>query len=142
MNKLIYFSLVILLAACGGDSTDRTNGFSQTATSPDDSLFKVVMDEHNIAMVKQRQIQVYQKKIDSLTKGKPGSLQNKYKSLNTELQAAYDGMDKWMKEFSIDTLQDQPEKRVQYLSSEETKVTKVKEDILSALAKADSVLKK
>lgn len=142
MKQLLYLLVIIAFAACGGSSSDRTDGFSQTAASPEDSLFDVVMEEHNVAMAKQRQIPNYQKQIDSLAKGKSGTAKDKYKTLNDELQSAYDGMEKWMDEFSIDSLQDQPEKRLQYLSSEETKIKRVKDEILSALAKADSVVRK
>ncbi|MBL7698414.1 MAG: hypothetical protein JNK79_09655 [Chitinophagaceae bacterium] len=142
MKKLLYFSVLIFFAACTGNSPDRTDGFSESAGSPEDSLFNVVMNEHNAAMAKQRQIPGYQQKIDSLAKGKSGSLKETYKSLNTELQSAYDGMETWMHEFSIDTLQDQPEQRIAYLTSEESKIIKVKNDILSAISKADSTLKK
>ena len=51
-------------------------------------------------------------------------------------------MNQWMEEFSIDSAQDNPEKRIEYLSSEKVKVTKVKDEILSVVAKADSALKK
>lgn len=138
MKKLIYSIVLITFAACGGGSEERADGYSSTASAPDDSLFNVVMKEHNVAMAKQRQIEVYQKKIDSLDPKDAA----KYKSLRAELKSAYDGMDVWMNEFSIDTLQAEPDKRAQYLSSEEIKVTKVKEDIINVLAKADSAFKK
>lgn len=139
MKTLFYFSLIFLIVSCGGSGTSEP---TQTASSPDDSLFSIVMHEHDVAMLKQRQIPAIQKKIDSLATGKSASLREEYKSLNVELQSAYDGMNKWMDEIRVDTLQDQPAERAEYFSSEEKKITKVKNDILSALAKADSVLKK
>ena len=51
-------------------------------------------------------------------------------------------MNTWMEEFSIDSAQDNIERRIEYLEAERSKVTRVKEEILSVLAKADSALKK
>ena len=46
-----------------------------------------------------------------------------------------------MVEYKEDSLMTNVEERVKYLSSEQLKVTKVKEAILSGLQKADSLIK-
>ena len=84
-------------------------------------------------------------KIDSLKKVKSSTKEavgKQYEEISGDLKKAENRMNTWMQEFSIDSAQDYIERRLQYLGSEKTKVTTIKEEILSALAKADSVLKK
>ena len=47
-----------------------------------------------------------------------------------------------MVEFSLDSLKDDVEKRIQYLTDEKMKVGKVKDAIINSLATADSLLKR
>jgi hypothetical protein len=51
-------------------------------------------------------------------------------------------MDKWMVEFSMDSMKNNVEQRINYLTEEKLKVGKVKDAILNSLAQADSLLKK
>lgn len=139
----------MFLASCAESTEDRKDGFSQTSKNPEDSLFQDVMDQHDEAMSKMGKLAGYRKqfeaKIDSLKKVKSAAkvtLENKYNEISAELKQAQDRMNIWMDEFSIDSAQDNIERRLDYLQSEKSKVTRVKEEILSALAKADSALKK
>ena len=50
-------------------------------------------------------------------------------------------MDRWMKEMNWDSASNNIEKRINYLTEENQKVTKVKESILNSLQNADSVLR-
>jgi hypothetical protein len=140
------YTVIILaaLTACGGNKTEeeRKDGFTQTATNPEDSLFKAVMDEHDIAMPKMKKLAVARVRIDSLAKTKPKNERKDYESISGDLKNAEDHMNEWMNQFSIDTLQDNTQRRIEYLSSEKVKASKVKDEVLSSLAKADSVLKK
>ena len=148
MKAVVYLSAIMFLVSCGGSSDDRQDGYSKTAKNPADSLFEVVMDEHDEAMAKMGRIANYRKqvdrKLDSLnnlkTSGKAAT-EKKFKDLGSELKQAEDRMNAWMHEFSIDSAQDDNDLRVKYLESEKTKVSKVKEEILAVVAKADSVLK-
>lgn len=146
MKKTLYIISIALLAGCGESSSDRQNGFSQTSKDPVDSLFQSVMDDHDAAMSKMGKLAGAQKqidqRIDSIKKmrGKKDTVQ--LSTLRSELKAAEDNMNNWMHEFSLDSAQDNPQKRMEYLTSEKTKVSKVKDEIFAALAKADSALKK
>jgi hypothetical protein len=149
-KDFIYVAAFFLLAACGGDSSnDRKDGFSETAKNPEDSLFQEVMDGHDEAMAKMGKLSGYQKqldqKIDSLRKAKSAAKVSFEKSLEkakTDLKQAEEDMNKWMHEFSIDSAQDNIERRLEYLKSEKTKVRNVRNEIFEAIGKADSLLKK
>ena len=56
------------------ESTDRKDGYSQTATTPEDSLFQEVMNAHDTAMAKMGKMVGYRKQfdanVDSLKKAK------------------------------------------------------------------------
>lgn len=145
---VIGFALMILLAGCAEEVSDRKDGFS-AAKNPEDSLFQVVMDGHDEAMAKMGKLSGYRKqfeqKIDSLKKTRTGAkaeLTKKYEDMRERLKKAEEGMNTWMQEFSIDSAQDDIERRLEYLKSEQIKVDQVKEEIFSALSKADSLLKK
>lgn len=150
MRIILLGALIILTTSCNNGATeskDRTDGYSKAATTPEDSLFQEVMEAHDTAMAKMGKMVGFRKqfdaKVDSLKKIKSGAdLQQKFTTLSTELKQAEDNMNQWMQEFSIDSAQDNPEKRVEYLTSEKVKVTKVKNEILSVVAKSDSALKK
>ena len=142
--------LLVILASCAENSPEeRKDGFSDTGKNPEDSLFQDVMDQHDEAMAKMGRIAGYRKqfdaKIDSLKKVKSAakeSVEKKYEEISADLKKAEDGMNDWMQEFSIDSAQGDIARRLQYLESEKAKVTRVKEEILSALSRADSALKK
>ena len=146
------FSLIALvfLVSCGSDtSEERKNGYSDSPKNPEDSLFQDVMDLHDVAMSKMGKLAGYRKqfygKDDSLKKIKSSSkelLTTKYGEISTDLKHAEDRMNAWMEQFSIDSAQDDTKRRIEYLESEKRKVSEVKDEILSALSKADSALKK
>ncbi len=106
------------------------------------------MKLHDEAMSKMKKLGVYRNqlnsRVDSLNKIRSSakeSLAKKYSELTTELQRAEDDMNTWMEQFSIDSAQDDVSRRITYLESEKAKVSRVKDEILSALSKADSALK-
>ena len=146
MRLCILFALVILVS-CGSSTDERKNGYSSTPKNPEDSLFQDVMDLHDVAMSKMGKLAGYRKqfdaKIDSLKKVKSSakeSVTKKYGEISGELKQAEDRMNTWMEQFSIDSAQDDVKRRIAYLESEKSKVSAVKDEILSALAKADSAL--
>lgn len=150
MRLILLSAFIVVLASCGdnaNDSTERKDGFSQTATTPEDSLFEEVMHAHDSAMPKMGPLKgmsaKFDAKVDSLKNAKSNpALQKEYAVLSTELKQASDHMNEWMENFVHDSAQNDPQKRIEYLSSEKEKVTKVKDEIFSVLAKADSALKK
>jgi hypothetical protein len=152
MKKLIFPALILLAVSCNDSEpapVERTDGFSKKAETPQDSLYDEVMHGHDVAMAKMGKIGRYRKelqnKIDSLSKvggEAKSSLKASFKELESELKVAEDGMNKWMDEFEIDSAQDDIKRRIEYLSSEKLKVDDVKEKILNAVSKADSLLKK
>ncbi|RYZ79965.1 MAG: hypothetical protein EOP04_26755 [Proteobacteria bacterium] len=150
MRLILLSAFIVVLASCGdnaNDSTERKDGFSQSATTPEDSLFEEVMHAHDSAMPKMGPLKgmsaKFDAKVDSLKNAKSNpALQKEYAVLSTELKQASDHMNEWMENFVHDSAQNDPQKRIEYLSSEKEKVTKVKDEIFSVLAKADSALKK
>ena len=148
MRLCILFALVILVS-CGSSTDERKNGYSDSPKNPEDSLFQDVMDLHDVAMSKMGKLAGYRKqfdaKIDSLKKVKSNakeSVTKKYSEISGELKQAEDRMNTWMEQFSIDSAQDDVKRRIAYLESEKSKVSAVKDEILSALKKADSALTK
>jgi hypothetical protein len=151
MIRVFFFGVIILMfAACADDApSDRKDGYSQTSRSPEDSLFQEVMDGHDVAMAKQSKLLGYRKevdkKLDSLKNARSPSKASQekiYISLGTELKNAEDHMNTWMQEFIIDSAENDTKRRLEYLQSEKLKVLKVKEEILEAVGRADSVLGK
>ena len=151
-----FYSLVVvlsLLAGCKNDNhehEDRKDGFSETAKTPEDSLYQLVMDGHDAGMGKLGKIKAYlgQAKagLDSVGKLKASpekeKLQQAYMDIQEDLNYAEYGMNTWMEEFNPDSATGNPAARFQYLAGEKEKVDKVKESILVALQKADSLFKK
>jgi len=149
MRLCILFAFIILASCAGSSSEERKNGYSDLPKNTEDSLFQEVMDLHDQAMAKSLKIPGYLKqfdtRIDSLKKVKSSakeSLSKEYGEISTDLKQAGDKMDTWMKEFSIDSAQDDAKRRIAYLESEKSKVSAVRDEILSAISKADSALDK
>jgi len=149
MKLCILFAFVFFAACANSSSDERKNGYSDVPKNPEDSLFQEVMDLHDVAMSKMGKLAAYRKqfdaRIDSLKKVRSASkesLTKRYGELSADLKQAEDKMNTWMQEFSIDSAQDDVKRRIAYLESEKSKVTAVKDEILSALSKADSALKK
>jgi predicted nuclease with TOPRIM domain len=152
MRLFTTFAVVfsVLLASCAGSSSDeRKDGYSEVPKNPEDSLFQDVMRLHDTAMSKMKKLANYSSeltsRIDSLKKTRSSakeSLTKKYSELRADLQQAETNMNTWMEKFSIDSAQDDTKRRIAYLESEKSKVSQVKDEILAALSKADSALKK
>ena len=151
----IFLAGLLLLIACKDSATqdksaDRKDGFSQTPANVQDSLLKIVLEGHDIGMARMGKMSKYLKQIqaelDSMAKVPAKSIdkayQEKLTALKEDLNYAEFAMNEWMEKFSLDTLADNVEQKIKYLESEKLKVEKVKENILSSLAKADSLFQK
>lgn len=145
------------LLACNNQGAGHENHNGHDHGSPTapktrvDSLYKDVMEGHDVGMAKIGKIKGYtsrvQQAIDSLKK-LPAAAQQQalpYKqSLDTlleELQYADMSMDTWMTEFVPDSAENNEEQRIKYLEAEKTKVGKVKGHILNSLEKAKTLFK-
>lgn len=141
---------ILLLAGCGSDGeNERTDGFSDVAKTPEDSLFQEVMHGHDTAMAKMGKLKGYQEqfqqKIDSVKKLKSAgarTIESAYASTKQKLKDAETGMNKWMDEFQIDSAQDNMEQRLKYLADEKIRVEKVRDQIFDALREADSLMER
>jgi len=150
MKKSVLFSFlaVILVAtACNNNAEKKDNPLKAQA----DSLYKEVMEGHDIAMPKSMRIPKLQKAaqhmIDSIAalpeKLRLGAapLKTKLEELLNELGNADNAMNTWMSEIDFDSAANNLEQRIKYFTEEKIKVGKVKEVVLNSVAKADSLLK-
>ncbi len=143
---------LFILTACNNadeHASHRTDGFSDVAKTPEDSLFKLVMEGHDVGMAKMGKIKEAQKlaqvTLDSLNNttgvGKE-ALQQALMDVQEDLNYAEYSMNTWMEEFNVDSARDNREVRLTYLKAEQEKVDKVKNAILESLRVADSLFKK
>ena len=150
MKKLILpFLAILVLAACNNNKSDKKANPLQAEA---DSLEKLVVNGHDVAMPKSMKIPDLQKEaqrlIDSISalpaKAQQTSapLKAKLEELVSELNYAYKAMDKWMNEIDFDSAVNNIEQRIKYFTDENIKVNKVKDAVLNSIAKADSLLKK
>ena len=128
----------------------RKDGFSEVPKTKEDSLYKEVMDGHDIGMARigrvKKAISKTQHKLDSLNKLSKNKIDPKHQQalidLQEDLNYADYAMFKWMDEFENDSAKGNAELRIRYLESEKDKVNKVKDAILNGLKRADSLLSK
>jgi hypothetical protein len=154
MKKLMAFIIAATqITACKNaehQPEERKDGFSETAKTPEDSLFKLVMNGHDEGMAKIGKIKAYQTQtshaLDSIKalKSFPGksNLQSLYKDVAEDLNYAEFSMNEWMTTFNPDSAQENINARLKYLGEEQLKVEKVTENIKRSLKRADSLLHK
>jgi hypothetical protein len=149
--KKIFLPLLLgcfVLFACKDNKQQSAN---TTTTSPADSLLKEVNEGHDAVMPKMGKVRGAQKElqrmVDSISalpakaQQASASLKAKLEELVNQLNYADFAMDKWMMEFNRDSALSDVQQRIRYLTEEKLKVDKVKEAVLTGLARADSVLK-
>lgn len=145
--KYIIIVIALFVFACN-DAGNNNGATAQKST--EDSLYKAVMEGHDIGMAKmsklKRALSQVKQSLDSLVKLPADKLDKEYQQslidLQEDLNYAEYGMNTWMEEFVLDSAKDNPDVRIKYLQSEKDKVTKVRDNILSGLQRADSLLKK
>jgi len=148
MKTWIQLAGFILLISCNNSGNSDSNGRKTSS----DSLMDEVMEDHNIGMAKMSKISDAQKKvtraIDSISK-LPASVQKtlgtyriQLDSVLNRLKSADYAMNKWMEEFNMDSAKENANKRIEYLKSEKIKISNVKDEMISSLRGADSLLKK
>lgn len=132
---------VVLLAGCGKKSADNRNSADQTEKSPNQELYEKVMDIHNEVMPKMDDLYKAKIKLSSRLKETTELGENEKKVITAKiarLDSASESMMAWMRQFNPlpDSLGE--EKAKAYLDKQLKEVTKVKENILEALADAQA----
>ena len=147
MKWFLALLLISCMAAGCNDAADdtaagRTTGYGDKPQSKEDSLFKDVMHDHDEGMARTRQlneaIRQMRSKVDSLIKAKRNP--EAERKILEDLEEAKKSMNTWMEEFNIDTLKDKAERRMEYLESEKKKISRVRDNILESIRRADSLL--
>jgi hypothetical protein len=150
MRIPVIISIVFICIACNQtEEPIRKDGFSEVPKTKEDSLYKEVMEGHDIGMAKigriRKAIEKTKKSLDSLNKLPRNKLDPNYQQalidLQEDLNYANYAMDTWMDEFKVDSAKGNAELRIRYLEAEKDKVNKVKDAILNGLKRADSLLK-
>ena len=155
-RTIIFFSLLVfvIMNACNNPNNKNTAVLSnkkQSSQTPADSLMEDIMDGHNIGMSKMGKLSAMQNQvqhiIDSIeqlpakTKKALVPYKTKLDQALENLKSAKANMEKWMDEFNMDSAVNNLEQRINYLRDEKWKVSKVKENILASLQKADSLIR-
>ena len=154
-RAIIFFSLfIITMNACNNPDNKNTGVLTnkkQPSQNPVDSLMEAVMHGHNVGMSKMGKLSAIQNQvqhiIDSIetlpakTKKLLTPYQTKLEHTLKDLKSAKAEMENWMDEFNMDSAVNNVEQRIKYLSEEKLKVSNVKENILTSLQKADSLIK-
>ena len=147
--KLLLIAIVSIVFACNeAENHNSREAAAKAEKSPADSLYDLVDKLHMEGMAKAGKLKIAigqtQKALDSLAKLPAKKIDKVYQQslteLKEELSYADNAMFTWMTEFK-DSFKDN-EQRVKYLQAEKEKVTKVRDNILHSLQRADSLLKK
>ena len=152
MLKKFAYGLILsaVIMACNNETDSHNHHSGMEPKTHEDSVYKDVMDGHNVVMPKMGKVKGYialaQQQLDSLQKlpEKAKQAAAGYKasldSLIKDLKEADRSMTVWMDEFVPDSLADELDKRVAYLESEKIKVNIVRDNILGSLEKAEKLL--
>ena len=143
MIRVLALLTIVALASCNNSVNNNSTVKVKTQT---DSLMDEVMEGHNVAMAKisklHRTKNEIQHALDSIAKlpARGRDYKTLLDSALNRLTRADAAMEKWMSEFNMDSASNDAEKRVKYLESEEIKISKVRDAIISSLQTADSLL--
>src|SRR6185503_10626277 len=150
-NFFLPVIVLLLIIACNNteQKVEEHPHSSEIPQTHADSLMADVMEGHDVGMAKMGRLRTMQKNVeatlDSIAKlpSKAKAATEPYKvkmeGVLQDLKSARSGMEKWMDEFNMDSAVNNMEQRIKYLADEKLRVSKVKEDILSSLQKADSL---
>ncbi len=139
MKKILAILLLAGLIACGEQDETHTHG-PASSTDPIDSLRKLVMSAHDVAMPKMGKLSGYQKmltqQIDSLGRvGGNAATISRYEALRSQLAAAEKGMMDWMDQFDYEPELPADSVRLYFLD-QQLKAEKMRDDVLAALDSA------
>ena len=140
MKYLLLLLFTGLLFSCEENKQEpiRTDGFTPILKNAEDSLFHDIMKGHDTAMAKMSKLNRYIQQSQLLIAAKKELKLNN--ALNLELRLAEESMSNWMLNFKADTLQGQAG-RLEYLRAEKIKVQEMRDRVLTAIKKGDSLLR-
>jgi len=160
MKRILVIWLAVFIFFAGCKNADKKNDGSKgvlngkdraTSQRIADSLYTQLLNEHEEGMKGWVKIEGRQKQIkallDSIAKLPSKSRQSldvlkaKLNEATEELGDAYKLMDEWMTEMNLDSAVNNVELRIEYLTGEKMKGSKITELINNSLQKADSLLK-
>src|SRR5688500_19798957 len=112
MMKL-FFSLFLAATVFISCNDESSNSTSSGDKAEDDTLYKEVMNGHNIGMAKMPRLEEAQagvrRMLDSIgrlpeaARQASADLETRLKKLSGDIQQAQDGMNKWMEDFKYDS---------------------------------------
>lgn len=151
MRKIIFlFSVAFLILNLSCNDSSNNDSGSKKNLAASDSLMNDIMADHGTAMAKMNKVSLAQGQIryviDSIRKltgpeqKKSAPLLHNLDSMLTRLQLIETRMNQWMDEFNMDSLENNPSEQKKYLESERQKTSGIKDDIISVLQNADSLL--
>lgn len=147
MKGLIYVCLLIALLSCNDTAKNPTNNNAAIPTTGSDSLYKAVMEGHDVAMARMGDIVRYktllQSKADSLKAAANHDtvLLAGFETTVKDLDYAEELMNKWMREFEPDDAGTTEPEMVAFYTKEKEKVDTVKVRMFRSLDKAQELLK-
>ena len=160
MNRILISSFAVLfifIISCkNSDKENKSKGVlgdngGKSLQSTADSLYNQLLNEHEEGMKgwmkiegRQKQIKTLLDSIDKLPSKAQQSLDVLKAKLNEatgELGNAHKLMDDWMTEMNLDSAVNNVELRIEYLTGEKMKGSKITALINNSLQKADSLLK-
>lgn len=134
--------------SCRSGSTEGSQAgpkdYRPVPANREDSLLQEVLDVHDYGMARMMKLSRYrnraQQQYDSLLRaGNKVQKARSWKQAEQQLGRAERLMQEWMAQFKLDSMQNDPEKRLTYLEGEKRKVQAMKEAIDAGLALADSL---
>ena len=148
ITPLLAIAFITFYSCNSGDKNESGGDPQKTLV---DSLEEQVDEGHNLGMARYGKLKsmklAAEQLLDSISK-RPAKakeaaapLKEKLDGLVLELHEAKEAMDKWMREYDMDSALNNLEQRAKYLAEETVKVGKVKEMIIGSLQRADSLLK-
>ena len=154
MKKIIlYFLLIAIIISCNNNKDSGPDHTDKAPKTQADSLFQDIDKSHIKGMSKMAKLHQAQQNvrraldsIAALGTNKQQTLSAYVSELNAmivELENADSEMQKWMPEFyrNTDTLSENKKERIKYLTAEKAKASKIADDIVNGIQKADSLLK-
>lgn len=141
------------MISCNNNKNSDLDHTDKAPKTQADSLFQDIDKSHITGMSKMAKLhkaqQNVRKALDSIAAlgaNKQQMLSTYVSNLNAmivALENADSEMQKWMPEFyrNTDTLSENKSERIKYLTAEKAKASKISDDIVTGIQKADSLLK-
>ena len=148
MRSMMIVLVALLLFACNNETGTVVKSGQQTLI---DSLVMDVNKGHNLGMARMGKLTRYQQSTQQLrdsiaalpaaARTRMDGYLRQLDTLQRQIDSADLSMNKWMEEYSFDTLADNPELKATYLSGEKIKVEAMVGLIQQAISKGDSLLR-